>query len=102
MLSRRWFLGGLGAAVAAPAIVRPGLIMPVRTWIEAPPPLTTTFNTYSAIGNREMLSEIIYWASDYEALVSVAGKPPFRWRSPVADAAVLGDEACLRAAIAEE
>ena len=37
-LSRRGFFGGLIALVAAPFVIRtPGLIMPVRKWIEAAP-----------------------------------------------------------------
>jgi len=33
-MNRRGFLLGLGAALAAPAIIRPGILMPVKKWIE--------------------------------------------------------------------
>ena len=39
-LRRRGFLAGLGAILAAPAIIRtPGLLMPVKPAIDAPPAL---------------------------------------------------------------
>ena len=38
MINRRGFLFGLGALIAAPAIVRPGILMPIKV-IELPPPL---------------------------------------------------------------
>ena len=36
-MNRRSFLFGLGALIAAPAIVRPGIIMPIKV-IKLPPP----------------------------------------------------------------
>ena len=40
ILSRRGFLAGLGAALAAPAVIRtPGLLMPVRSIVPAIEPL---------------------------------------------------------------
>lgn len=38
-MNRRGFLGGLIAALSAPAIIRtPGLLMPVRKWLPYDPP----------------------------------------------------------------
>jgi hypothetical protein len=38
--THRWFLGGLGAVLAAPAIIRTsGLLMPIRPLVLAAPPL---------------------------------------------------------------
>ena len=46
--SRRGFLVGLGAAVAAPAVIRtPGLLMPVRSILIDQPPFET-FAAYRA------------------------------------------------------
>ena len=47
MLARRGFLGGLGALLAAPAIIRtPGLLMPVKA-VPARPLLTLTLDDYA-------------------------------------------------------
>ncbi len=43
LLKRRGFLAGVGALLAAPAIIRtPGLLMPVKVWV--PPPQLVLIN----------------------------------------------------------
>lgn len=38
LISRRAFFSGLAASLAAPAIIRtPGILMPVRTWLDLDP-----------------------------------------------------------------
>lgn len=48
MLSRRGFLGGLIAAVAAPAIIRPGILMPIKPSLvpAAVEPVARTYSRY--------------------------------------------------------
>jgi hypothetical protein len=49
-MQRRRFILGLTGLFAAPAIIRPGLLMPVKQMLIEP---------YSAIGSREDLSDLI-------------------------------------------
>lgn len=50
MLTRRGLLTGLGAACAAPAIVRAASLMPVRTTLWTPPPLRTEVALFDQLG----------------------------------------------------
>ena len=64
MLARRGFLGGLGALLAAPAIIRtPGLLMPVKPVL----PLGLTLEQYA----NEILAPAIDAGVRYNGLLTI-------------------------------
>lgn len=71
-VSRRWFLGGLGEVLAAPAIVRYSSLMPVRV-----PPLVVVPAAAMPVGPFRHMGEL---EGVWDLMAQVSGDPFFHGR----------------------
>ena len=86
MITRRGLIGILGGAIAAPIVVRSGLLMPVRPVIWHPPLIQFHYVRYSGfdtidISEPQLVQPTAMFAEQYDGVKWVRIKSASDWRA---------------------